>query len=350
MPASPQSTELCRYRYDPLDRRVASTLHQQTDLQHFYCKSRLASEIQGAQHRSIFQHDDQLLAQQSSQKAKVDTTLLATDQQRSVLNTQSATQSQAFAYTPYGERPPKNGLPSLLGFKGERLDALTGNYDLGNGYRRYNTRLMRFDSPDSLSPFGEGGLNAYGFVAGDPVNLSDPTGHFPVSKLLIGAFPVGAVSAGIATLLIDDKDLKPVLLGITIGLTAATVALPLILRARPKQLGLNRSNTPGNVLSPNSSPAPIRPVQRPNPQLNQIMGRSASEDSAFRQFVRGLPEEAQPPIWRDYYRGLIPINRQTIGSTSLQFHFPQPPRNSLSNASTSPHSISESASSIRSFS
>jgi RHS repeat-associated protein len=71
-------------------------------------------------------------------------------------------------------------LPSLLGFKGERLDPLTGNYDLGNGYRRYNTRLMRFDSPDSLSPFGEGGLNAYGFVAGDPVNLSDPTGHVPV--------------------------------------------------------------------------------------------------------------------------------------------------------------------------
>ncbi|MNI55360.1 hypothetical protein D3C73_1103060 [compost metagenome] len=136
-------------------------------------------------------------------------------------------------------------------------------------------------------------MNTYGFVAGDPVNRSDPTGHFPVSKLLIGAFPVGAFSAGIATLLIDDKDWKPVLLGITIGLTAATLASPLILRARPKQLGLNRTNTTGNVLSPNSSPAPIRPVQRANPQLNQIMGRSASEDIAFRRFVLSLPKESQ---------------------------------------------------------
>ena len=205
MPASPHSTVLCRYRYDPLDRRVACTLHQQTDLQHFYCKSRLASEIQGARHRSIFQHDDQLLAQQSSQNAKVDTTLLATDQQRSVLNTQSATQSQAFAYTPYGERSPKNGLPSLLGFKGERLDPLTENYDLGKGYRRYNTRLMRFDSPDSLSPFGEGGLNAYGFVAGDPVNLSDPTGHSPVPLVLFGAATLVGVSSAIGAVYTEGE-------------------------------------------------------------------------------------------------------------------------------------------------
>ncbi|WP_147458691.1 RHS repeat-associated core domain-containing protein, partial [Pseudomonas savastanoi] len=37
--------------------------------------------------------------------------------------------------------------------------------------------LMRFNSPDSLSPFGKGGMNAYAYCAGDPVNRSDPTGH-----------------------------------------------------------------------------------------------------------------------------------------------------------------------------
>ncbi|RMN11653.1 RHS repeat-associated core domain-containing protein, partial [Pseudomonas syringae group genomosp. 3] len=36
---------------------------------------------------------------------------------------------------------------------------------------------MRFNSPDSLSPFGEGGLNAYGYVGGDPVGFGDPSGH-----------------------------------------------------------------------------------------------------------------------------------------------------------------------------
>ncbi|RMU75656.1 hypothetical protein ALP24_200133 [Pseudomonas syringae pv. aptata] len=36
---------------------------------------------------------------------------------------------------------------------------------------------MRFNSPDSMSPFGKGGMNAYAYCAGDPVNRSDPTGH-----------------------------------------------------------------------------------------------------------------------------------------------------------------------------
>lgn len=36
---------------------------------------------------------------------------------------------------------------------------------------------MRFNSPDSLSPFGRGGLNPYAYCLGDPVNFSDPTGR-----------------------------------------------------------------------------------------------------------------------------------------------------------------------------
>ncbi|MEE1921314.1 RHS repeat-associated core domain-containing protein [Pseudomonas sp. 148P] len=54
----------------------------------------------------------------------------------------------------------------------------TGYYLLGQGYRAYNPVLMRFTSADSWSPFGRGGLNAYAYCAGDPVNASDPSGHF----------------------------------------------------------------------------------------------------------------------------------------------------------------------------
>ncbi len=105
------------------------------------------------------------------------TILLATDHQRSVINALDENRPQPIAYTPYGHRPAENGLLSLLGFNGERPDPLTGHYHLGNGYRQFNPVLMRFNSPDSWSPFGEGGLNAYGYCDGDPVNRADPTGH-----------------------------------------------------------------------------------------------------------------------------------------------------------------------------
>ena len=179
MPTFPRASLLCRYHYDPLDRQAGCTLTllQPAALQHFYCKSRLATEVQGAVGTSLFQHDDQLLAQQRHQNDQVDTTLLATDQQRSVLSALDTTNPNPLAYTPYGHRPTENGLLSLLGFNGERPDPVTGHYHLGNGYRQFNPVLMRFNSPDSWSPFGKGGLNAYAYCEGDPRNQADPTGH-----------------------------------------------------------------------------------------------------------------------------------------------------------------------------
>ncbi|SFB33074.1 RHS repeat-associated core domain-containing protein [Pseudomonas sp. NFIX10] len=182
MPAAPHETVLCRYRYDPLDRLIDCAPSAEAGIQRFYCKSRLATEIQGAVQRSVFQHDDQLLAQIRREDLKADITLLATDHQRSVLNALDATCRHPLAYTPYGHRPAENGLLSLLGFNGERPDPVTGHYLLGNGYRAFNTVLMRFNSPDSWSPFGEGGVNAYVYCNGEPTNQTDPTGHFSFFK------------------------------------------------------------------------------------------------------------------------------------------------------------------------
>jgi len=88
----------------------------------------------------------------------------------------------------------------LTGFTGATLDPVTNQYQLGNGYRSYNSALMRFHSPDSLSPFGKGGINAYAYCQGDPINLSDPSGHFSWSTLLfgIGAILVGIIGAAMA--------------------------------------------------------------------------------------------------------------------------------------------------------
>jgi len=144
----------CHYRYDPLDRLISHTRPDTPAHQRFYCKSRLATEIQGAVQHSIIQHEDLLLAQQQRDGEVISAMLLATDLQRSVLHTLEKNHPrQSIAYSPYGHRLAENGLTSLLGFNGERWDPVTGHYLLGNGYRAFNPVLMRFDSPDSFSPF-----------------------------------------------------------------------------------------------------------------------------------------------------------------------------------------------------
>ena len=86
--------------------------------------------------------------------------------------------SQGFAYSPFGSTVARNDGDCLLpGFNGERLDPVSQTYHLGNGYRTYNPTLMRFNAPDSWSPFGSGGINQYAYCEGDPINRSDPSGH-----------------------------------------------------------------------------------------------------------------------------------------------------------------------------
>ncbi|MBH2079038.1 MAG: RHS repeat-associated core domain-containing protein [Pseudomonadales bacterium] len=189
MPTSTHETRLARYHYDPLDRQVDCTPFKQAAIQRYYCKTRLTTEVQGSVHRSILQHDDQLLAQQQREDGKIAATLLATDQQRSVLNALDANRPNPLAYTPYGHRPLENGLLSLLGFNGERPDPVTRHYHLGRGYRQFNPVLMRFNSPDSWSPFGKGGLNAYAYCSGNPINHVDPNGHTwmeVIAKVMLG--------------------------------------------------------------------------------------------------------------------------------------------------------------------
>ncbi|MFJ4372675.1 RHS repeat-associated core domain-containing protein [Pseudomonas japonica] len=108
--------------------------------------------------------------------------LLACTLHQSPLRAVAGGHLQDIVHGPYGHRRETPGLPGS-GFNGQWREPETGWYLLGNGYRAYNPVLMRFNSPDSLSPFGRGGLNAYGYCLGDPVNRTDPDGHVPLLRL-----------------------------------------------------------------------------------------------------------------------------------------------------------------------
>jgi RHS repeat-associated protein len=165
---------LCRYRYDAMDRVAVVDIEAQEAVSRFYQKSRLTVEIQGAVRRRVFHGEDRLLAEYETEGSSIRADLLGTDTQNSVLQAVSSQERQSLAYSPYGHRAKCS---RLSGFNGERQDPVTGHYLLGNGYRAFNPLLMRFNSPDTLSPFGRGGLNAYAYCQGDPVNRSDPGGH-----------------------------------------------------------------------------------------------------------------------------------------------------------------------------
>lgn len=82
--------------------------------------------------------------------------------------------NRCVSYTPYGHQLQKTELP---GYTGVVVDGSTHGYLLGAGYRLYNAALMRFASRDDKSPFAKGGINAYAYCEGDPVNHTDPSGH-----------------------------------------------------------------------------------------------------------------------------------------------------------------------------
>ncbi|MDB5995218.1 MAG: sugar-binding protein [Pseudomonas sp.] len=113
--------------------------------------------------------------------------LLATDRSNSVIGEIVDSTVNAIAYSAYGEQSARQDVATRVGFNGELRETTFGWYLLGNGYRAYNPRLMRFHSPDSWSPFGGGGLNPYMYCVGDPVNRSDPTGHYSFLDFIFDA-------------------------------------------------------------------------------------------------------------------------------------------------------------------
>lgn len=190
-----RQTQLCRYHYDPLDRLASRTPVAAAVTRDFYRNDRLVTQIQGAEQRSFIHHDSQLLAQRTVVAKLASNALTATDLLHSVLNADNT----AITYSPYGHHALVALMSALPGFNGEQPDPVTGHYLLGNGHRAYSPSLMRFNSPDSLSPFGDGGLNAYAYCLGDPINRVDPSGRASWSFIVQMVISIAALTIAILT-------------------------------------------------------------------------------------------------------------------------------------------------------
>ncbi|WP_085274038.1 MULTISPECIES: RHS repeat-associated core domain-containing protein [unclassified Pseudomonas] len=148
---------------------------------YFYQSGKLSSVQQGGQISRSIQTPDIPLAQRNTDTL-LGTGLLAVENGGSVLRLHAPPNTEVHAFTAYGYDPTLPSSSTVLGFNAERLDTGSESYVLGNGYRVFSPILMRFLSPDSLSPFDDGGINGYAYCAGDPINHLDPSGHAPPGK------------------------------------------------------------------------------------------------------------------------------------------------------------------------
>jgi RHS repeat-associated protein len=163
------------YRYDSED-TLSTVSSSSNDEQRFYRGDDLANRIDGEQQSTFMRGDGVVLAERQA-GAGPKSLLLASDHNNSVLSEVNNGAANSVAYSAYGYPSAEQPVNTRLGYNGEFSEPLTGWQLLGNGYRAFNSTLMRFHSPDSWSPFGDGGVNAYAYCMGNPIMFTDPSGH-----------------------------------------------------------------------------------------------------------------------------------------------------------------------------
>ncbi|HBH7050626.1 TPA: RHS repeat-associated core domain-containing protein [Morganella morganii] len=211
-----------RYQYDALNRLVSQHVSDGDVRELYYRGNTLVNEVlaAGRQETRLIKRGGHCLGM--SQGGEL--TLTGTDHNSSLIWSENKNDGATLHnWSPYGSGNPVDLLP---GFNGERCDPVSGSYHLGNGYRAYNPVLMRFNCPDSLSPFGEGGINPYAYCAGDPVNFTDPSGHMRTGAgMAIVAGVAGILAAFTAGLSLYAASV-PAIMGVISGsMSAGTAAV-----------------------------------------------------------------------------------------------------------------------------
>jgi len=210
--------------------------------------------------------------------------LLAVDRHSTPLAEANGQRIELQAFSVYGTRSAPGPLVGTLGFNGEYLER-TGLY-LPGSYRAYSPALRRFCQADNLSPFGAGGVNAYAWCLGDPVNGVDPDGHFAWIQVFIGSLALTLGGATGAALTEGDARIALILttaIGV-VGMGASALKL----RVR---------NREPSVLASYTAPANPRvsdpPPPYPPPLYSSLPGTPNGSRPSTPDFNMAPPSYAQ---------------------------------------------------------
>lgn len=216
------------------------------------------------------------------------------------------------------------GLNAAMGYNGQMTEAGTGWQILGNGYRVYNPALMRFHSPDYLSPFGEGGLNAYAYCEGDPVNRVDPTGHYAwMAFLRLFITSSGRAGKSIPLGVIASRPMRaPVVISPAIPVPVAAV------RAVPGSSSISNSTAPVELFE--MTPRLLGQLGKKKLFQQALMARAESRFAAFESRFQSAPEGSSRN-WaaltgryhnaRREYLELRDTTRRIFAQTSADFEY-----------------------------
>jgi RHS repeat-associated protein len=191
---------LCEYRYDASGKLASQLVPGKPETYLFYRDESLIATKAG-EHRTSYLSDGKTYwgqITQENQNQPPQAQLWAANGHDTVLAWVDShapdNDIQYQSYTPYGLGADSTS----IGFSGQWRDPITGWYHLGNGYRVYNPALQRFHSPDPWSPFSSGEANPYTYCMADPINRTDPSGHFSIFGIEINWKTFFSAALGIA--------------------------------------------------------------------------------------------------------------------------------------------------------
>ena len=190
-----EGQEDSQYQYNAQNQLVNQTVQDDKNCQLYYRGEELVNQVLVEEDKKVRWIKNGASCMAVNNDSEI--TLTANGQNESLLWTVKDRDAQGELHTfgAYGQGEVPDYVPA---FTGERKDPISGHYHLGNGYRAYSPALMRFTCPDDLSPFDAGGINAYAYCAGDPINLIDPSGHSAMRTA--GLFTGGIIGQGLGRL------------------------------------------------------------------------------------------------------------------------------------------------------